>query len=264
MDTNTPCNVPLSRTDLASPIESVGEFRRRYDAIRSRIDDACIAAGRHRDDVRILPVSKTVDERRIRMAYAAGCREFGENKVQEARQKQQAMAELNIRWSVVGHLQSNKVKHVARFAAEFQALDSLALAELLDRRLQEEGRAIDVFVQVNSSGEASKYGLPPEEIRQFLSQLRPYSSLRIRGLMTLAIFTSDRERVRHCFSLMRGLRERLRDETALCESLDDLSMGMSSDFDLAVKEGATVVRVGQALFGPRALPDSHYWPIDAS
>lgn len=264
MDKKTTPNALPAETIPESPIESVDEFRRRYDVVRAKIDKACIASGRSPDEVRILPVSKTVDEGRIRLAYAAGCRNFGENKVQEAEGKSRALSDLDIRWSLIGHLQSNKVKHVARFAAEFQALDSLALAERLDRRLQAEGRGIDVFVQVNSSGETSKYGLPPGDVGRFLSQLRPYSSLRLRGLMTLAIFASDRERVRRCFSLMRDLRDNLRGETALLGSLDELSMGMSGDFDLAVAEGATVVRVGQALFGPRPLPDSHYWPDGAS
>jgi uncharacterized pyridoxal phosphate-containing UPF0001 family protein len=115
-------------------------------------------------------------------------------------------------------------------------------------------------VQVNSSGEASKFGLPPEEVRAFVQQLPNYSSLRIKGLMTLAIFSTDHDRVRECFVKMRDIQAMLRQEAPAGLSFDELSMGMSGDYELAIEEGATVVRVGQAIFGKRPLPDSHYWP----
>jgi len=130
----------------------------------------------------------------------------------------------------------------------------------LERRLQAEGRALDVFVQINTSGEASKYGLAPEEAGAFIRALPAYSALRVRGLMTLALFSSDAQRVRQCFVLLRTLRDQLRQEAPAGVALDELSMGMSGDFEIAIEEGATVVRVGQAIFGARALPDSHYWP----
>jgi pyridoxal phosphate enzyme (YggS family) len=239
---------------------SAEDIARNVAAVLARIATACKRAGRDPAEVRLLPVSKTVEEARIRMAHAAGLFEFGENKVQEAREKAEAMADLPIAWSVIGHLQTNKAKYVARFAAEFQALDSLRVAEALDRRLQNEGRALDVFVQINSSGEASKYGLAPEDAAAFLRELPAFSALKVRGLMTLALFSADASRVRACFRLMRELRDRLRQETPDGVALDDLSMGMSGDYEIAIEEGATVVRVGQAIFGARPLPDSHYWP----
>ncbi len=241
---------------------SVGDFRRNLAAVRERIAAACRRAGRDPGEVRLLPVSKTVDEASLRLAYAAGCREFGENKVQEAQRKCDALADLgNLRWSVIGHLQTNKARLVARFASEFQALDSLRLAEALDRRLQAEGRGLDVFVQINTSGEASKYGLRPEEAAAFLRALPACSALRVRGLMTLALFSAETARVRACFALLRRLRDRLRQD-APGGGLDGLSMGMSGDFEIAIEEGATVVRVGQAIFGARALPDAFYWPAE--
>jgi pyridoxal phosphate enzyme (YggS family) len=161
---------------------------------------------------------------------------------------------------VIGHLQTNKAKYVARLASEFQALDSLKVAEALDRRLAIEGRQLDVFVQVNTSGEASKFGLPPEDAEAFVRHLPGFTHLRVRGLMTLAVFSADDARVRRCFIRLRELRERLRQAAPDGISLDELSMGMSGDFETAIEEGATVVRVGQAIFGPRPLPDSHYWP----
>lgn len=230
-------------------------------AIRARIDAACIAAGRDPAEVRLLPVSKTVDESVLRAAHAIGVREFGENKVQEALAKSEAMADLpGLRWVLIGHLQTNKAKYAARFASEFQALDSLRVAEALDAQLQKQGRALDVLVQVNTSNEASKFGLPPEDVAAFVKRLPAFASLRVRGLMTLALFSDDEAQVRPCFVRLRELRDRLRHEAPDGIAMDELSMGMSGDFELAIAEGATTVRVGTALFGRRPTPDSHYWP----
>ncbi|SEN54964.1 YggS family pyridoxal phosphate-dependent enzyme [Nitrosomonas marina] len=240
--------------------QQLNEIKTNLAVIRQKIADACAKAGREPSSVRLLPVTKTVPAERLRIAYAAGCHEMGENKVQEAREKSEVLGDLNIKWSVIGHLQTNKVKYITRFAHEFQALDSLKVAAELDKRLQSAGRGMDVYVQVNSSGEASKFGLPPEDVEDFIRQLPNYSSLQIRGLMTLAIFSTDHDRVRACFVRMRELQERLRQTAPAGLSFDELSMGMSGDFELAIEEGATVVRVGQAIFGKRPLPDSHYWP----
>ncbi len=262
---NTPASPATTQHDQHGRYpraESVEDFRHNLAAVAARMQAACARVGRDPAGVRLLPVSKTMDEAHIRLAHAAGCRLLGENKVQEAYRKWEAMADLtDLRWSVIGHLQTNKAKRVARFAAEFQALDSLRVAEALDRRLQMEGRPLDVFVQVNTSGEASKYGLPPAEVAGFLRELPAYSSLRVRGLMTLAIFSGDANRVRRCFVSLRDLRDRLRDDAPDGIGLDELSMGMSGDYEIAIEEGATVVRVGQAIFGARSLPDSHFWPV---
>lgn len=245
--------------------ETVADFARNLAAVKQRIADACSRVGRSADSVRLLPVSKTVEESRIRLSYQAGCRFLGENKVQEAHRKWQAMSDLtDLRWSVIGHLQTNKAKLVAQFASEFQALDSLRLAETLDRHLQAQGRSLDVFVQVNTSGEESKYGLQPEEVGAFLRQLPALSSLRVKGLMTLAVFSAEAQRVRQCFVLLRKLRNQLRQEAPDGIALDELSMGMSGDFEIAIEEGASVVRVGQAIYGARPVPDAHYWPTTNS
>ncbi|WP_421706353.1 YggS family pyridoxal phosphate-dependent enzyme [Alloalcanivorax xenomutans] len=247
------------------PAATEARIRANLASVRRRIDDACYRCGRDPATVRLLPVSKTVAVERLRLAYAAGCRELGENKVQEARHKHQTLADLtDLRWSVIGHLQTNKARYVARFASEFQALDSIRVAEALERRLQQEGRALDVMVQVNTSGEDSKYGLAPDQVAPFLKALTPFSCLRVRGLMTLALWSSDTDRVRACFVRLRQLRDQLRQSAPDRIDLTHLSMGMSGDFETAIEEGATVVRVGQAIFGARPLPDSHYWPDAAS
>ena len=240
---------------------TVEDFQINLAAVQARIEAACRRVDRDPATVRLLPVSKTKPESRLRMAHMAGCRVLGENKVQEAYRKWESMQDLaDLQWSVIGHLQTNKAKLVARFATEFQALDSLRLAEALDRRLQVEGRSLDVFVQVNTSGEVSKYGLSPDDVPAFIQALPTFSALRVRGLMTLALFSSEAERVRQCFVRLRQLRERLQQNLPTGIYLDELSMGMSGDFEIAIEEGATVVRVGQAIFGARPLPDSYYWP----
>jgi pyridoxal phosphate enzyme (YggS family) len=241
--------------------ESVADFRRNIEAVQARIAAACRRVGRDPAQVRLLPVSKTKSEQSIRLSYAAGCRLLGENKPQEAHRKWEAMADLpDLRWSIIGHLQTNKAKLVARFASEFQALDSLRVAEALERRLQTEGRALEVFVQVNTSGEASKYGLQPDEVAAFLHALSAFPALRVRGLMTLALLSVEAARVRQCFVRLRDLRDRLRQEAPDGIGLEELSMGMSGDYEIAIEEGATVVRVGQAIYGARATSDADYWP----
>jgi len=240
---------------------TVEDFRHNLAAVQARIEAACRRAGRDPATVRLLPVSKTKPEASLRLAHMAGYQMLGENKVQEAYRKWEAMQDLaDLRWSVIGHLQTNKAKLVARFATEFQALDSLRLAQALDHRLRIEGRSLDVFVQVNTSGEASKYGLSPREVPSFIQAMPAFPALRVRGLMTLALFSSEAERVRQCFARLRTLRDQLRHCAPAGVALDELSMGMSGDFEIAIEEGATVVRVGQAIFGARPLPDSHYWP----
>ncbi|MDE2315864.1 MAG: YggS family pyridoxal phosphate-dependent enzyme [Xanthomonadaceae bacterium] len=216
--------------------------------IRRRVDAACREAGRDPAGVSILPVSKTFDADVVRAAMALGLRRFGENKVQEIRDKSSLLADYGIAWVVIGHLQTNKAKDVARLASEVQSLDRLELAEALHRRLQLEGRSLDVLVQVKTSPEESKHGLPPAELPAFLDSLRQYDSLRVRGLMTMATHSDDPAEVRACFRRLRELRDAMQ---ARGHGLPRLSMGMSGDFPLAIAEGATEVRIGSAIFGPR-------------
>ncbi|GAA4660431.1 YggS family pyridoxal phosphate-dependent enzyme [Gordonia humi] len=244
----------------ADAVPTTADFARRLAAVRGRIDDAARRVDRDPATVRLLPVSKTVPEAVLERAVAAGCRELGENKVQEAKRKHANMSHLDVDWSVIGHLQTNKAKDVAAFAAEFQALDSLRVAEALDRRLQALGRSLDVYVQVNTSGEESKYGLAPADLPEVLRALPAYSALRVRGLMTLAVFSEDTDRVRRCFRVLRDLRDHALDDDPDLIGDGHLSMGMSGDFEAAVEQGATCVRVGQAIFGARPTPDSYYWP----
>ncbi len=241
--------------------ETIEQLRQNIATIRERIDQACLQAGRDPKEVRLLPVSKTHPAEFLRLAYAAGCRMLGENKVQEAHQKWQELEDLkDLEGSVIGHLQTNKAKYVARFASEFHALDSLRLAEALDQRLTIEDRYLDVLVQINTSGEESKYGINPEQAPELVAQLGQFKRLRVRGLMTLAMNSEDTEAVRGCFVQLRELRDSLQANAPEGMQLTELSMGMSGDFEIAIAEGATIVRIGQAIFGAREQPDSYYWP----
>ncbi len=220
-----------------------------WAAVRARVDEACRSAGRDPGEVSILPVSKTFGAEVVRSALALGLHRFGENKVQEIKEKAAALAGEAIDWVVIGHLQTNKAKEVARLASEVQSLDRLELAEALHHRLQLENRSLDVLVQVKTAREESKHGLAAEELPAFLASLRAYSTLRVRGLMTLATLSEDPAEVRACFRQLRELRDRC---VAEGHALPRLSMGMSGDFPLAIAEGATEVRIGTAIFGHRS------------
>ena len=230
---------------------SIEEMSERIEQIKVRIAQACQRVGRDPSEVTLLPVSKTFDDQAIRQAVSLGYKRFGENRTQEIAQKAPLLADCDIEWVVIGQLQTNKAKEVARLAHELQSLDRLELAQALDRRLQLEGRSIDVLVQVKTSPEETKAGLDPSELIPFLRQLSGFQTMRVRGLMTMAILSEDQSAVRRCFTQLRELRDQARQEAIQGIELDRLSMGMSGDFEIAIEEGSTEIRVGSAIFGSR-------------
>lgn len=250
----------MSSTDSSAnspatdPVTTVEGFKKSFGAIQGRVNAAAQRAGRNPDEVRVLPVSKTVPVDRLRLAVEAGITEFGENKVQEATHKYHELKDLDVSWSVIGPLQSNKTKDVAEAADEFQALDRIRIARRLDTHLKEFGRTLKVFVQVNTSGEESKSGLKPEEVLDFLKELQEYDALHVQGLMTLAENTDEEARIRKNFQLLASLRDQAKETDPELIGPGLLSMGMSGDFEIAIEEGANVVRVGQAIFGARDYP----------
>lgn len=245
---------------MSNTSEPTGTLAANLSSVTARIASAAARAGRPTDAVRFVLVTKTIEAERVREVIRFGAGDLGENKVQEGRSKAEALSGEPVQWSMIGHLQSNKVKDVLRFASEVQSLDRLSLATALEKRLQFLGRGLDVLVQVNTSGEASKFGLAPDAVAPFLKELTAFDAIRLRGFMTLATFTPEETEVRRCFRLLRDIRDRALSDAPQGAALSDLSMGMSGDFEWAIEEGATIVRVGQAVFGARALPASYYWP----
>jgi PLP dependent protein len=239
----------------------MGSVAENLAAVEARIKAACTRVGRDPSEVRLLPVSKNQGMDLISEAYEAGVRLLGENKVQEAMEKARHFADNpDLRWAIIGHLQTNKARHVAAIASEFHALDTVKVAAALDQALDDQGRGLDVFLQVNSSGEPQKYGLPPDEVEPFAIALRAYGTLRVRGLMTLAVLSGDQREIRACFERMRDLQRRLQGSDDVAGTYDELSMGMSGDLEIAIEYGATTVRIGQAIFGPRPAPDTYWLP----
>jgi pyridoxal phosphate enzyme (YggS family) len=221
----------------------------RLAALRGRIDDACRRAGRQPADVTLLAVSKTFPAEAVREAYEAGQRCFGESRQQEAAPKIEVLP-ADIEWHFIGGLQRNKARKVVTVFPVIHSVDSLRLAEYLDRVAGEEGKRPQVYLEVNIAGEESKGGFSPGELLASAAELAAFRHVEIAGLMTIP--PDDAAAARHWFATTRDLRDRLRAESGL--ALPGLSMGMSADFENAVLEGSTVVRVGSALFGHRPYP----------
>lgn len=214
-------------------------------AVRGRIAAACLRAGRAPESVQLLAASKFQSIAAIRAAYQAGQREFGENYVQELGHKANELRDLSeLRWHLIGRLQTNKVKDVVRLGCAVQTLDSQRLCDALAQRASAAGRRIAVFLQVNISDEPQKAGIAAAELPQLAAAARASGALDVRGLMAIPRPTEDEEEMRAAFRRVRELASQL--------GVHELSMGMSDDLEIAIEEGATMVRVGTALFGPRA------------
>ncbi len=222
----------------------------QWRTLRARVDEAARAAGRPDGAVRIVAVTKTVAPETVRAAWAAGLRDFGENRAQEFRRKVEALGDLDITWHFIGHLQTNKVKHVVPAAALIHSVDRADLAEQIAGRVPP-GGVQPVLVQVNTTGEETKSGVAPEELTGLLDRLARLPQLAVRGLMTIGPLTEDPQAVRRAFAGLRAAAERERRIARPNADLRELSMGMSGDYEIAVAEGATIIRVGTAIFGER-------------
>jgi pyridoxal phosphate enzyme (YggS family) len=218
--------------------------------VRANIAEAAQRVGRSPGEVTLVAVSKTKPVEMVEMAFRLGVTDFGENRVQEARPKIAEFHPQGLRWHMIGHVQSNKAGRVVSSFDCVQSVDSLHLAQLLDRYAAQHKRRLPVLLQVNISGEESKEGMAPTEAPILVRQLVALPHLDVQGLMTIAPLVEDAELVRPVFRSLRELRDRLRDEVPDC-SWDHLSMGMTDDYCVAIEEGATIVRIGRAIFGER-------------
>jgi PLP dependent protein len=224
-------------------------------AVRSRIGLAAERAGRDPSDVTLIAVSKTFDQAAVRAAWEAGQRDFGENKVQEGELKVAATADLaDIRWHLIGHLQSNKAKKAAAAFSVIHSIDSIPLLQRLDAAAVEHGTAPDVLIQADLAGEATKFGAAEADVEAMARAALTARAVRLCGLMLVPPWNENQEETRPWFVRLRQLRDRLVSSGIPAEVLRDLSMGMSHDFEAAIEEGATMVRVGTAIFGQRPKP----------
>ncbi len=239
----------------------MSELQENLTRIRSRIDQACTRSGRQPDSVRLMAVSKNQSPERVAEAASAGLTLFGENRIQEAKVKI-AQSPSQLEWHFIGHLQSNKSRDAVSLFHVVQGVDSLALAEELQKQAIKQARSLPILLEVNVAGESSKFGWNPDRLLAELLQLNALNRLEVHGLMTIAPYAVDPEQVRPIFRRLRELRDRCTD--LLGAPLPVLSMGMSGDLEVAIEEGATLVRVGTALFGERPRRTEANNPPDAS
>lgn len=225
-----------------------GEIGDNFREVRARIDRAARETGRTIQDITLVAVSKTFPAEMIEAAVACGVTDIGENRVQEAAGKIERLGKI-ARWHLIGHLQSNKAATAVRLFDMIQSLDSIALAQKVSQAAEAQGKTITCLIEVNSSGEATKFGLPPDDVLPVAEQIVALPGISLRGLMTIGPWTDDRDRIRQAFESTARLFDRMK--SACGRQIDTLSMGMSGDFETAVRAGATMVRVGTAIFGGR-------------
>jgi len=227
------------------------DIKGNIQRVRDRIEAACRRSGRQPEDVKLIAISKTFPAERIREAYEAGLRDFGENRVQEADAKRPALTDLTITWHLVGHLQTNKAKSARELFHWIHSVDSFRLAEKLDKSAAYSGERLPVLLEVNLGEEASKSGVRETEIVPLAEQVSRLATLEIRGLMVIPPFSEDAEQSRPYSRRLRELARKLEAAGLPGVSMQQLSMGMSHDFEVAIEEGATMVRIGTAIFGER-------------
>jgi pyridoxal phosphate enzyme (YggS family) len=223
--------------------------------VRERIARACERSSKDPENVRLIAVTKTFDAARVGEAVESGISDIGENFVQELLEKREEINNPVIQWHFVGHLQSNKVRFIADFVHLIHSVDRRSVAEEIDKRGAKIGRVIEALVEVNTTGEQTKFGVKPEETVGFIKSIAHLRNLRIKGLMTIGPFLPSPEDSRPAFRTLRALSDEVRTEEIENVEMTDLSMGMTHDFEVAIEEGATMIRLGTAIFGPRKKAD---------
>lgn len=227
-----------------------GYIRENITVVNERIREAALRSGRDPHNVKLIAVSKTVETDRINEAFQCGITDFGENRVQELCEKNDKL-NIECNWHLIGHLQTNKVKYILEKASLIHSLDSMELALEIQKRAGKVGKQVNALVQVNVASEETKFGISPEKALQFVREVSKMGNIRIKGLMTIAPLTADPEDIRWVFAGLRKLLIDIKQENIDNIDMECLSMGMSNDFEVAIEEGSTMVRVGTALFGKR-------------
>jgi pyridoxal phosphate enzyme (YggS family) len=220
--------------------------------IREKVKEACMKAGRNPEGVKLVAVTKTLSAEVVEEAYNYGINVVGENKVQEIVDKFEYLKNLSLEWHFIGHLQTNKVKYLVDRVELIHSVDRWKLAKEINQEWAKKNKQINILIQANISGETSKFGINEEEIMSLVKDIsRLCSNINIKGLMTMAPYTETPEEVRHVFSSLRMLAERIRQENFSGVKMQELSMGMTNDYEVAVEEGATFIRIGSGIFGER-------------
>ncbi len=231
-------------------------IKENIDIINSNIQSACERSGRKREDVLFLVVSKTIDVERIKEATACGMTSLGENKVQEIMDKYEPMGK-DIKWHLIGHLQTNKVKYIIDKVEMIHSVESVKLAEEINKRAAAKNIMANVLVEVNIANEESKFGIKPEDCEKFIQEISLFPNIIIKGLMTVAPIVDKAEKNRKYFRQMRELMVDINSKNVHNVNMTELSMGMTGDYEVAIEEGATIVRIGTGVFGERVYPNKN-------
>ncbi|MDF2986578.1 MAG: alanine racemase domain protein [Eubacterium sp.] len=226
------------------------EIKNNLDNIFDKVRAAAEKSGRTAEDIKVIAVTKTVEVDRIKNVYEYGLRDMGENRVQELTDKYDKLPE-DCKWHLIGHLQTNKVKYIIDKVAMIHSVDSVELAKEINLRAEKHGRIIDILLQVNVSGEETKFGISPDEVYDFIGKISQMKNLCLKGLMTIAPFTHDPQEIRPVFKNLYNIYIDIKHKRIDNVNMDYLSMGMSNDFEVAIEEGANVVRIGTSIFGKR-------------
>lgn len=227
-------------------------LKRNIETVLTRIESAAQKSGRNPDDIKLIAVTKNIEPETINLASEFGLKDFGENRVQEFLKKFDLVRH-DINFHMIGHLQTNKVKYLVDKIKSIHSIDSIKLAKEIDKRFGEKHLKIDAFIQIHTAKEETKFGLDPEELEQFLNQAQDLKNINFIGLMTIGTFTDDEKEIRRCFSTLRKLKDDYSHFKTENIDLRELSMGMTSDFEIAIEEGSTIVRIGTAIFGERII-----------
>ena len=223
-------------------------IKNNLEIINEKIKKAALKVNKNPEEIKLVAVTKTATIEQIEEVINAGVKIIGENRVQDAKEKYQILT-AGIEWHLIGHLQTNKVKYAVEIFNCIHSVDSIKLAQEIDKRSKQFGKIMDVLVEVNVSGEESKYGIKPEEVKPFIKNISEFLRIKVRGLMTIAPIVKDKEEVRPYFRKLRELSKEIKSKNIENVKMDYLSMGMTEDFEIAIEEGANMVRIGRGIFG---------------
>lgn len=226
-------------------------IKENIDSIMKKIDTACKKTGRNPKDITLLAVSKTVESDRAKEAVEAGIKNLGENKVQELVKKYEELKNINVKWHMIGHLQKNKVKYIIDKNILIHSVESLSLAEEINKRARNSNLTADVLIELNIGEEESKFGINEENVYDFIRSMEQFENIRVLGLMTVAPFCENPEDVRWVFKTMKNIYSKISIMNLRNTEMKYLSMGMTNDFEIAIEEGSNIIRIGTAIFGAR-------------